>query len=144
MNILKQEEDFEAAISDAKKIREVDPKFLKPQLEDQIIPELEVLKMNKKLKYERGELESFLDEQLDQFHTVKEFLVFLGETANNNKQFFSQKTCFFFNFLIKIERLYKQDAYTGKIRLNVFFADTVKIFYPYWKNLKKERKLEKM
>jgi hypothetical protein len=28
MNILKKEEDFEAAISDAKKIREVDPKFL--------------------------------------------------------------------------------------------------------------------
>ena len=44
MNILKQEDDFDAAISDAKKIREIDPKFLNPQLEDQIIPELEDLK----------------------------------------------------------------------------------------------------
>ena len=76
MNILKQEEDFEAAISDAKKIREVDPKFLNPQLEDQIIPELEVLKMNKKLKYERGEL--FSKEAMNKFakymHEVGEIL----------------------------------------------------------------------
>ena len=44
MNILKQEDDLDAAISYAKKIREIDPKFLNPQLEDQIIPELEDLK----------------------------------------------------------------------------------------------------
>jgi hypothetical protein len=30
MNILKQEDDLDAAISDAKKIREVDSKFLNP------------------------------------------------------------------------------------------------------------------
>ena len=55
MNILKQEEDFEAAISDAKKIREVDPKCLSLQLNNQIIPELEDLIMNKKMKYEKGD-----------------------------------------------------------------------------------------
>ena len=43
MNIYKQEEEYEAAIADAKKIREIDPTFLNPQLENQIIPELEKL-----------------------------------------------------------------------------------------------------
>ena len=43
MNILKQEEDFEAAITEAKKIREVDSKFLNPQLENEIMPELDKL-----------------------------------------------------------------------------------------------------
>jgi len=30
MNIYKQEEEYEAAIADAKKIREIDPTFLNP------------------------------------------------------------------------------------------------------------------
>lgn len=43
MNIYKAEEEYDHALNDARKILEIDPNFLKPKMELQIIPELERL-----------------------------------------------------------------------------------------------------
>ena len=43
MNILKNEEEYDAALEDAKKIKELDPTFQQPHLSQKIIPELEKL-----------------------------------------------------------------------------------------------------
>lgn len=47
MNLYKEEEEYDAALADAKKIMEIDPHWLSPQLEMKIIPELERLQKEK-------------------------------------------------------------------------------------------------
>mmetsp|Transcript_4739 Transcript_4739/g.8102 ORF Transcript_4739/g.8102 Transcript_4739/m.8102 type:complete len:116 (+) Transcript_4739:440-787(+) len=47
MNIYKKEEEYERALADANKIKEIDPGYLQPQLDQRIIPELERLQKEK-------------------------------------------------------------------------------------------------
>ena len=43
MNVFKKEEEYDLALQDAAKIKDIDPTFLQPQLNNKIIPELEKL-----------------------------------------------------------------------------------------------------
>ena len=47
MNIYKEEEEYDLALADAKKILEIDPEFDKPFLKRDIIPKLEQLQKEK-------------------------------------------------------------------------------------------------